>query len=72
MQLQTFEQLFFSNYSKLKASFKKFKGLSKDCNSNIRHLEKVQKLVDSLNKFYVPKSSGSKPSSDGSIQTLRL
>ena len=45
----------------------KFKTLSKDCSSEIRHLEKIQKLVDSLNKYYLPKSTGNKSSSDGSI-----
>jgi hypothetical protein len=73
MQLQTFEQLFFSNYSKMKNSFKKFKGLAKDCQGEIRHLEKIQKYVDSMNKFYQPKSVGNRPSaSDSTTQTLRL
>lgn len=54
-QLQTFEQLFFNNFSKIKNSFRKFKGLSKDCLTELRHLETIQKCVDLLNKHYLPK-----------------
>jgi hypothetical protein len=71
MQLQTFEQLFFSNYSKLKNQCKKFKGMARDCTSEIRHLEKIQKIVESLNKFFQPKVDSSKAIS-GNTQTLQL
>jgi hypothetical protein len=70
MQLQTFEQLFFSNYTKLKNSFKKFKGMANDCHTEIGNLEKIHKLVDSMNKFFQPKSLSTKEG--GSIQELRL
>lgn len=36
IQLQTFEQLFFNNFTKIKNSFRRFKGLSKDCISELR------------------------------------
>ena len=57
IQLQTFEQLFYNNFSKIKNSFRKFKGLSKDSLIELRHIEGIQKTVDLINKYYFPKQN---------------
>lgn len=50
--LQTFEQLFFSNFQKIKSAFRKFKGISKDCQAELKHFETIQRFVEALNRHY--------------------
>jgi hypothetical protein len=40
--MQTFEQLFFNNFSKIKACFRKFKGLSKECSAELVQIQSLR------------------------------
>lgn len=57
--LQTYEQLFFSNFQKIKNAFRKFKGISKDCQAELKHFETIQRFVDALNRYFSPSAHGS-------------
>lgn len=57
VKLQTFEQLFFSNFQKIKSAFRKFKGISRDCQTDLKHFETIQRFVEALNRYFNPSSS---------------
>lgn len=72
-QLQSFEQLFFSNFNKVKTSFKRFKGKSRDCQAQLKSLEDMADILAQLNqKFNGGKKSISRSGLANPIQELNL
>lgn len=72
-QLQTFEQLFFNNFSKVKTSYKRFKGKSKDCQAQLKSLEDMADILAELNRvFSTGKKTSSRSGLANPIQELKV
>lgn len=69
VMLQTVEQLFQSNFSKMKANLRRFRGLSKDCLHELKHFDRIQRVIDALNNHFSGEKS-SRPSESSSAQAM--
>lgn len=76
IQLQTFEQLFFNNFAKIKALYRKYKSVSKASAAELAHLEALSGtaglLTSRFNRSHSPQGASKVPGLGSPVQELQM